>query len=62
MANRVISVETKVKVMQECLRLVNVEEVAARHGVSARAIYGWYTLHGSFLDVPVAQLFRTVMR
>jgi hypothetical protein len=43
MANRVISVETKVKVMQECLRLVNVEEVAARHGVSARAIYGWYT-------------------
>jgi hypothetical protein len=42
MANRVIPVETKVKVMQECLRLVNVEEVAARHNVSPRSIYGWY--------------------
>ncbi|NNJ13463.1 hypothetical protein EKD04_024360 [Chloroflexales bacterium ZM16-3] len=34
MANRVIPVETKVKVMQECLRLVDVEDVAARRGVS----------------------------
>jgi len=42
MANRVIPVETKVKVMQECLRLVHVEEVAARYGVSPRSIYGWY--------------------
>jgi transposase-like protein len=43
MANSVIPVETKIKVMQECLRLVDMEAVAARHGVSSRAIYGWYT-------------------
>jgi hypothetical protein len=41
-ANRIIPVETKVKVMQECLRLVDVEEVAAPHGLSPRSIYGWY--------------------
>jgi hypothetical protein len=40
MANRVIPVETKVKVMEECLQLVDVEEVAAHHGVSPRSIPG----------------------
>jgi transposase-like protein len=43
MANRVIPIATKVKVMQECLRLVDVEDVAARHGVSPRAIAYWFT-------------------
>jgi hypothetical protein len=43
MANRVIPITTKVKIMQECLRLVDVEGVAARHGVSPRAIYYWFT-------------------
>src|SRR5512132_984118 len=42
MANRVIPTATKVKVMQECLRLVDVELVAARYGVSPRAIYYWF--------------------
>jgi len=43
MANRVIPTATKVKVMQECLHLVDVEGVAARYGVSPRAIYYWFT-------------------
>src|SRR6266566_5012811 len=43
MANRVIPIETKVKVMQECLRLVDVERVAAHYGVSPRVIYYWFT-------------------
>ena len=41
MPNRIIPVETKVKVMNECLRLVDVEEVAARSGVSPGAINYW---------------------
>ncbi len=44
MANRVIPVETKVKVMQECLRLVDVEGVADHHDGSPRSIYGWYAM------------------
>lgn len=43
MANRVIPTATKVKVMQECLRLVDVEDVAARYQVSPRVIYYWFT-------------------
>lgn len=43
MANRVIPTATKVKIMQECLRLVNVELVAARYGVSPRSIAYWFT-------------------
>jgi hypothetical protein len=43
MANRIIPIETKVKVMQECLRLVDVERVAARYGVSPRAVSYWFT-------------------
>ncbi len=42
MPNRHISTETKVQVMEECLCLVNVEPVAARHGVSPGAIYYWF--------------------
>jgi hypothetical protein len=43
MANRIIPIETKVKVMRECLRLVDVERVAARYGVRPRAISYWFT-------------------
>ena len=42
MANRIIPVETKVKVMEECLRLVDVERLAAREGVSPGAVYYWF--------------------
>jgi hypothetical protein len=42
MSNRKIPTETKVEVMEECLRLVDVEEVAGRHGVSAGAVYYWF--------------------
>jgi hypothetical protein len=42
LANRIIPIETKVKIMNECLRLVNVEEVAARDGVSPGAIHYWF--------------------
>ena len=41
MPNREISTETKVKVMEECLSLVNVETTAADYGVSPGAIYYW---------------------
>jgi transposase-like protein len=41
MSNREISTETKVKVMEECLSLVNVEATAADYGVSPGAIYYW---------------------
>ena len=40
--NRIIPLETKVKVMQECLSLVNVEKIAASYEVSAGAIYYWF--------------------
>jgi hypothetical protein len=42
MSNRKIPTETKVEVMEECLRLVDVEEVAERHGVSVGAVYYWF--------------------
>lgn len=42
MPNREIPTETKVEVMEECLRLVDVEQVAGRHGVSAGAVYYWF--------------------
>jgi len=42
MPNRIIPVETKVKAMNECLHLVDVEEVAARNGVSPGAINYWF--------------------
>lgn len=41
MANREIPTATKVKVMEECLSLVNVEATAADYGVSPGAIYYW---------------------
>jgi hypothetical protein len=41
MPNREIAIETKVKVMEECLSLVNVEATAADYGVSPGAIYYW---------------------
>jgi len=41
MPNREIPTETKVKVMEECLSLVNVEAIAADYGVSPGAIYYW---------------------
>ena len=40
--NRIIPLETKVKVMLESLSLDNVEEIAASHGVSVEAIYYWF--------------------
>lgn len=42
MPNREIPTETKVKVMEECLSLVNVEATAADYGVSPGAIYYWF--------------------
>lgn len=42
MANRDIPIETKVEVMAECLRLIDVEPIATRHGVSDGAVYYWY--------------------
>jgi transposase-like protein len=42
MANRKIPIETKVKVMAECLSLVNVEATAADYGVSSGAIDYWF--------------------
>lgn len=42
MPNREIPTETKVKVMTECLSLVNVEAAAADYGVSPGAIYYWF--------------------
>ena len=41
MSNREIPTEIKVKVMTECLCLVNVEATAADYGVSPGAIYYW---------------------
>lgn len=38
----VIPVEVKVQVMEECLRLVDVEEVAARHGVNPDSVRYWF--------------------
>lgn len=40
--NRVIPIETKVKVMEQCLRLHQVEEIATQHGVSPGAVRYWY--------------------
>lgn len=42
MPNREISTETKVKVMTECLSLVNVEAAATDYGVSPGVIYYWF--------------------
>lgn len=40
--NRVIPIETKVKVMEQCLQLYQVEETATQHGVSPGAVRYWY--------------------
>ena len=40
--NRIIPLETKVKVMLESLSLENVEEIASCHGVSVGVIYYWF--------------------
>jgi len=40
--NRVIPIETKVKIMQASLCLSRVEELAAHYGVSAGAVYYWF--------------------
>jgi hypothetical protein len=55
MANRVIPIETKVKVMQECLCLVDVEEVAACDGVSPGAVRYWFNrkLKPALVDILV---------
>jgi hypothetical protein len=42
MPNKEISIETKVKVMTECLSLVNVEVAAADYGISPGIIYYWF--------------------
>lgn len=42
MPNRIIPLDTKVQVMEECLRLVNVEPVATRYGVSPGAVRYWF--------------------
>lgn len=42
MSNRKIPVETKVKVMEECLTLVNIEATAADNGISPGVIYYWF--------------------
>jgi len=40
--NRVIPVETKVKIIKESLHLSNVDEIASNYEVSAEAIYYWF--------------------
>jgi len=40
--NRVIPIETKVKIMEASLCLSRVDELAAHHGVSPGAIYYWF--------------------
>lgn len=40
--NRVIPVETKVKVMQESLYLKNVDQLAHQYGISPGAVYYWF--------------------
>jgi hypothetical protein len=40
--NKIIPVETKVKVMEGSLQLSDVEEIAARYGVSPGAVYYWF--------------------
>ncbi len=42
MANRKISIETKVEAMEKCLHVVDVEEIADQYGVSPGAIYYWF--------------------
>jgi transposase-like protein len=42
MSNREIPIETKVKVMEKCLSLVNVEAAATEYGVSPGAISYWF--------------------
>ena len=42
MTNKRIPIETKVRVMEECLCLVDVERVATGRGVSAGAVYYWF--------------------
>ncbi len=41
MSNKEIPTETKIKVMEECLSLINVEATAADYGISPGAIYYW---------------------
>jgi hypothetical protein len=40
--NRIISLETKVKVMEASLHLAKVEEIASCNGVSPEAVYYWF--------------------
>ena len=42
MPNRQIPTETKVHAMEECLRLVNVEETANLYGIHSNSIYSWF--------------------
>ena len=42
MPRRKVKLEVKVKAMRECLRLVNVEDIMRKYGVSERSAYNWY--------------------
>jgi len=37
-----VSVDTKIQVMRESLRLTNIQEVLRKHGVSERSVFNWY--------------------
>ena len=39
---RKVELEVKVEVMRECLRLMDVEDIARKHGVSKQSAYNWY--------------------
>jgi hypothetical protein len=42
MPRRKVKLEVKVKAMRECLRLVDVEDVMQKYGLSKRSAYNWY--------------------
>lgn len=42
MPRRKVELEVKVETMRECLRLVDVEAIARKYGVSKQAAYNWY--------------------
>jgi len=42
MPRRKVSVDTKIQVMRESLRLTNIQEVLRKHDVSERSVFNWY--------------------
>ena len=42
MPRRKVKLEVKVKALQECLRLVDVEDIMRKYGLSKRSAYNWY--------------------